>query len=65
MVRQAKGNAVESLAATRVQREEAPTNHASTKKQLNMLADNLSRMGVKTEDLPQIEDLPRLRLALL
>jgi len=50
-----KGNAGESLVKKRLERKEARTNHVSIKKQLNLLVDNLARLGVKEEDLPQFK----------
>jgi len=48
-----KDNVGECLAAKRLHSEKAAANHASIRKQVNMLANTLSRMGVKAEDLPR------------
>ena len=55
MIRQVKGNAEETLAERRQQCAEAAANHASIRKQLNVLANNLTRLGVKAEDLSQVK----------
>jgi predicted nucleic acid-binding Zn-ribbon protein len=55
VIRQVKGNAEETLAERRQQRAEAAANHASIRKQLNVLANNLTRLGVNAEDLSQVK----------
>jgi chromosome segregation ATPase len=55
MVRQVKGNAGETLTTKLEQRDEAAGNHGSIRKQLNVLANNLTRLGVKEEDISQVK----------
>jgi hypothetical protein len=54
VIRQVKGNAGGTLANRRQQRDGAASSHASIRKQLDMLANNLTRLGVKAEDLSQV-----------
>ena len=55
VLRQVKGNAGETLTEKIKQRDDLAINHASIKKQLNLVASNLAMLGLKPEELSQVK----------